>query len=243
MSSERTIILGGRAVTYVLTKKSISRMTVRVHAAGKVTVSAPTSSTVADVERFLRSKESFLLSAIEKMSGVPERLPRSFADGGRMYVAGKPVTIRVRPGQTMTPRVSLEPGVLAIRCADPSDAERVSGAVEKWMKERCREKVTPMLERLCPRLEGRGIPRPKALRFGMMTSRWGSNSGRTEGLSFSGYLVMLPDEVIEHVVLHELCHFVHRDHSKAFYALLAELDPKSAQHRAYLKNAGWMAEQ
>ncbi len=50
-------------------------------------------------------------------------------------------------------------------------------------------------------------------------SRWGSCSS-LNNLNFSIYLMHLPDELVDYVILHELCHTVHRNHGPHFWALL-----------------------
>lgn len=53
-------------------------------------------------------------------------------------------------------------------------------------------------------------------------TKWGSCSGRN-GISLSLYLMTLPEHLRDFVVLHELCHTVHHDHSPRFHALLDRL--------------------
>lgn len=52
--------------------------------------------------------------------------------------------------------------------------------------------------------------------------RWGSCSSKNK-LNFSLYLMRLPDELIDYIIMHELCHTVHRNHGEGFYKLLDEL--------------------
>lgn len=56
-------------------------------------------------------------------------------------------------------------------------------------------------------------------------SRWGSCRKSTAALSFSLRLARVPQECIEEVVVHELCHLTQADHSSAFYALMTRYLP------------------
>ena len=69
-------------------------------------------------------------------------------------------------------------------------------------------------------------------------SRWGSCS-TTGTLSFSWRLALAPREILEYVVVHELCHLRHHDHSPRFWAFVAEAWPKYREHKAWLDAHGW----
>lgn len=58
-----------------------------------------------------------------------------------------------------------------------------------------------------------------------MTSRWGSCRKETGHLTFNTRLGCLPEELVEYVVVHELCHLVHANHSAQFWALVAACLP------------------
>ena len=68
-------------------------------------------------------------------------------------------------------------------------------------------------------------------------TRWGSCSARGT-LSFNWRLMLAPPAVLDYVVVHELCHLTHMDHSKAFWALVESVCPDYRVHRKWLKEHG-----
>jgi len=64
-------------------------------------------------------------------------------------------------------------------------------------------------------------------------SRWGSCS-ETGGLSLNWRLILLPPRLQDHVILHELAHTRHFDHSRAFYSFLKAMDPRMEAHSGKL---------
>ena len=68
-------------------------------------------------------------------------------------------------------------------------------------------------------------------------TRWGSCSSKGN-LNFNCLLVLFPDEVIDYVVVHELCHRKHMNHSKAFYAEVERVFPEYKKCQKWLKENG-----
>lgn len=68
-------------------------------------------------------------------------------------------------------------------------------------------------------------------------TRWGSCSGK-RNLNFNCLLVLVPKEVLEAVVVHEVCHLRHMNHSADFYNEVARLCPDYQKHNAWLKANG-----
>jgi hypothetical protein len=68
-------------------------------------------------------------------------------------------------------------------------------------------------------------------------TRWGSCSSRGT-LSFNWRLVLAPPEVMDYVVVHELCHLRHPDHSPRFWRLVEERRPGFAAQRTWLREHG-----
>lgn len=66
-------------------------------------------------------------------------------------------------------------------------------------------------------------------------SRWGSCTSKGN-IYLNSRLAMCPIEVIKYVIIHELCHLVHMDHSKRFYNLISQYMPEYKIHKKWLKD-------
>jgi predicted metal-dependent hydrolase len=69
-------------------------------------------------------------------------------------------------------------------------------------------------------------------------SRWGSCSS-TGALSFNWRLVLAPHDVLDYVVVHEVCHLVEHNHGPAFWQLVERRRPAYRESRAWLDAHGW----
>ncbi|WP_444442383.1 M48 family metallopeptidase [Pseudoruminococcus massiliensis] len=75
---------------------------------------------------------------------------------------------------------------------------------------------------------------PTALKITAAKTRFGSCSGK-DSICFSYLLMRYPDEAIDYVVVHELAHIKHKNHSKAFYALIEKYLPNYKEREKLLK--------
>jgi len=76
---------------------------------------------------------------------------------------------------------------------------------------------------------------PTHVGFRRARTRWGSCSSRNR-LSLNTYLMMLPDPLIDYVVVHELAHIQQKNHSKAFWSLVSQYLPDHETSRKQLRN-------
>ena len=72
------------------------------------------------------------------------------------------------------------------------------------------------------------------------TSKYGSCIPSKKLLHFSSRLIMLPEDKVDAIVVHELCHMVHPNHSKNFYNLVRKYIPNYDEINKWLKTNGKM---
>ena len=218
------IVLKGKKVSYELTRKQVKNINARIQPNGLVKVSAPPRIRLSSVESFFRANQDRILDAIAMQTQRTHLKEKSelFEDGGKVYYLGEPYCLRVKQGGTNG--VVLQGGELVLTVKDLTDPSLRKKTVQKWMTERCKERVIELSQRIYPYFAPHGFPFP-TFRFRFMKSRWGSCQINHNILTFNTHLIEKPIECISFVVAHEFTHFIHADHSPKFYAELERIMP------------------
>jgi len=188
----------------------------------------------ADIEAFLRAREPWLRRHLDRDAAArAARLARPALDAGRVVpYLGRPhrVAVVTRPGlrRSRVLRVGADVDVLLVE-RPPADRRSVGRALETWLRERATEAVNDAVRRHAPAL---GVA-PATVVIRDPRSRWGSCT-RDARLMLSWRLVLAPPEILESVVVHELCHLRWFGHGPRFRALLAGRLPDHAERRRWL---------
>ena len=107
--------------------------------------------------------------------------------------------------------------------------ERVRSLLVAWYREKAIKRINEKVEKYSKQI---GV-KPKSVKVRDYKSRWGSCI-LPSMVSFNWRIVMAPHKIIDYVVVHELCHLKHHDHSEKFWSLVRRVIPKYASHRQRL---------
>ena len=146
---------------------------------------------------------------------------------GVAWTSGTPLRVVRDVG---APRVEAGNGLLVLRAPDDAAAGR---ALDRWYRARCRR----LIEGVLPELAAQMGVTPGRVTIREARTRWGSCSASGD-LSFNWRLALAPEPVLAHVVVHELAHLVHRDHSRRFWAVVEAHDQATHARRAFLRRHG-----
>ena len=114
-----------------------------------------------------------------------------------------------------------------------SESAVIKDAIEKWYRERAREVITDKVTYF-QRFIGKSVGE---IRIKEQKSRWGSCSSQGN-LNFNWKIVMAPDEIIDYLVVHELCHRLPMNHSKEFWDSVGKIIPDYKKREKWLKENG-----
>lgn len=205
----------------------------------RITVSARSGLTVT------RPPHVSLAQATAFVDSRREWIERQLAKFGAVEPAAPPRTLHLRlTGESLplqyveTPHAGASLQETADRLTlnlDPARPEDGREALRNWLKRRARSALEPRLDDLSARL---ALPYNR-LSLRMQRTRWGSCSNR-RNISLNAKLLFLPEQLVHHVLVHELAHTVHLDHSPAFWRLVERHDPQWRTHRDALRGSGSM---
>lgn len=154
-------------------------------------------------------------------------------NGDELYYLGEKRTLRVIRQERSRARVKCVMDLLLLWAPYEADYEYRRSALEKWYRREAAavlgEKAGEFAERL--HVSFRNI------RIKDQKSRWGSCSSK-ENLNFNWRILMAPEPVCDYVIIHELCHLVHMNHSADFWQLVESLCPQYRQYRKWLRENG-----
>ena len=192
------------------------RLSARVHLDGRVEIVQPRGATREAVQAFVERHRRWIESRVEERRALapapfPPReveLP-AFGQSWRLHLAGGRGTPRAR---------AMAPGLLSLRGAGGRDT--IAAALREWLKAHCREPMQARLEALAAE---HGFEFGKVqLRF--QRTRWGSCSRRGV-ISLNVCGAFQPPPVLDYLMLHELAHTRHMDHSAAYWRAVESVCP------------------
>ena len=195
------------------------RVTVSVRPTGEVRLSFPRGVSLKRAVAFLDSKVDWIESARAKMAArrpPKEVIAMPFATRSHLLALNPASTLKISSKIVGDRIVVNYPATTHF--SDEQVQKEIRRGIEKAWGIEAKALLPGRLEALA-RHAGLAY-RSVAVRN--TVSRWGSCSSRND-ISLSLHLMRLPDELIDYILLHELCHITHKNHSARFYRLLDSL--------------------
>ena len=218
-------------IEYTIKRSKRKTACLRILPDGTIEVRGPRVMTDVFVLNFVESKADWI---IEKRREVVEhqskKRPHTYQSGDVFLYLGKEYVLTlVAAGRK---RVELTEGKLAVYTTsfEPKAIEKL---IKEWYKKQATEYIVNRVAYYVPMISGE----PEGVTMENRKGRWGSCSSTRE-LTFNRRLILAPSEIIDYVVVHELCHLKHMDHSPAFWKAVEAVLPDYKKRREWLKNNG-----
>jgi predicted metal-dependent hydrolase len=243
--ANRLLRLAGSDVAYEF--KRGKRRTIGLKVTGEgLSVRAPRWTPVSEVEALLLDKSRWVLEKLQHArlrEGELAQARTVWTDGATLDYLGQRTTLVLDPTQAFARAgAQWHPGpdaqaphqgaVLRLGLAHQASEAQIRDAAQAWLMRQAEQVFAERLDHFAPRL---GVVYQR-LRLSRAGTRWGSAS--VDGcIRLNWRLIHLSLDLIDYVVVHELSHLRHMNHSPQFWDVVAGVLPDHAERRLALKRA------
>ena len=195
---------------------------------GRLIVRAPKSASDALVKSMVAKKADWIAKTQTRLAKqYPNLKEKTYHPGEQFWYLGEKYPLRLT--ERKRPLLDLNGEFLLYKGAQ----KRAKDIFIEWYREETRNITADLIQKYVRQYQFKF----NQVHITSARTRWGSCSGKNN-LNFTYRLSMAPLDVIDYVVVHELAHLKVRNHSKAFWTVVAEIKPDYHRNRKWLKQNG-----
>ena len=208
----------------IRSKRKTLSLTINENA--ELVVRAPKRLSIEKIQDFINEKEKWIRS---KTKLIEDQLKNAAINSNKLLYLGSLFPIIIKQSESNEITFNGEEFI-----ANLIDSESLSLAIRKWYKQKFREIAIPRVAYFC----NKHNLKINQIRIKCQKTMWGSCSSKNN-INLNYLLVMAPMSVIDYVIVHELVHTIHRNHSIKFWNSVESIMPDYKEHRQWLKLNGY----
>ena len=179
---------------------------------GKVFVIVPECLSMAAIESLVAKKNRWIKEKLAIQNEIVAIKPKAFVSGESFSYLGRNHPLKIESGLYPFIKLHQDELVVSIRDKTADNAQAIKQLLIKWYQQQAESELKEKTESYS-RIIG---VNPSSVTIKSFKSRWGSCS-ITGGIQYNWKIMIAPDRVVNYVVIHELCHILHHNHSPAFW--------------------------
>ncbi|NLM60403.1 MAG: M48 family metallopeptidase [Clostridium sp.] len=235
---------GKHSIRYTLSRSRRKTVGIKLNEKGEVSVSAPMALSGNRIKEIIIKKIPWILKKQEELKAkyLEASEQKRYIDGETFLYLGKEYTLKIQRGSA-SDNVDLFENDIVVSTADSGLKEgntaeteqdlKIRGLLKSFYINRFLELVKTRMDIYAPKI---GVS-PGKVSIRDQKTRWGSCSCKGN-ISLNWKLIMAPLEVVDYVIIHELCHMKEMNHSKKFWNIVRGLCPNFKESQKWLKDNG-----
>ena len=215
----KEIVLSGIVIS--ITKKSIKNMYIRVLPPdGKVQITSPQTSSDDSIRRFAISRMAWIKKQRRNFEEQARQTKRQYVTGESYYVWGQRYRLDVQYSNVRN-QVYLSGGKLVLQVRKESTTIQRENVLNEWYRGLMKEAVPKILIK-CENIVGVQV---EEWYIKNMRTKWGTCNIEKKRIWLNLQLAKKTPECLEYVIIHELAHFLERNHNERFCEYMNQFYP------------------
>ena len=229
-------------IDITITKKRMKNIRLSISKTGKVSVSIPYHTTYSYAYQFLVRKRDWIYVQLGKIQQNLAKDSCNFVNNGNVFILGQsyPLKLELSTKNKTIFTNNIDENLQNSQCLSfviytkDLSSEYVSNIFIKWCKKYFLNLFTNRLNYIYSQMFT--TPNPPPIKLKLMKSMWGNCNYVKRIITLNLYLAKTPIECIDYVIVHELAHLIHHNHSKDFHDLLTKIMPDWKTRKKQLNN-------
>lgn len=218
-------------IDYTLKRSRRKTACIQIDRNGAVSVRVPNRVSIKEVEGFIDRKVDWIKRHLDAWQDRnTKRTAQKYIDGAEVLYLGKPYPLKIVTSQVSP--LLLHDGIFHLS-AEYSSESKARAAFLAFYRENGIHVIGPRVAHFQKMM---GVAAQK-IRMSNAKMRWASCSSKGN-LNFAWKCLMLPTSVLDYVVVHELAHLIHMNHSKSFWSEVEKVLPHYKQAYQWLRTHG-----
>lgn len=225
----------GKTIRFEIKYKNRTSIGITIDIYGKVEVQAPKGTPDERVIQLIEEKWDLIQQKLkemkERLEGPQEKV---YEHGEGFLYLGAVYPIQIYQNKNFEQDyVVFEEDKLQIYVKQQED-ERIKLALKHFYYQQCKA----LVEKSITSYQSHFKTKPRSIRISDSKTTWGTCDSKQK-LTFNWRLAMAPIEVIDYVVIHEMCHMVHLNHDRSFWRLVGKIMPDYKEKENWLSLSNW----
>lgn len=238
MTAGNSIVYKGVTIPYDITysrrRKSIS---IIVHHTKRVEIKAPSGTPASYIHGLAGKKVTWIVKRLKVLDTLAaHQVERKYHEGEVFFFLGTPLVLSIN-GDPASGGARCDDGHLVVSVTSPLPGHDAGDCTRKQVMDWYRLQADHIIGDKIQEFSALLDISPPSFRLRNARRRWGS-CNHNNHLNFNIRLIMAPIGLVEYVVMHELCHVRHKNHSGEFWEALRQVMPDYHERRELLKREG-----
>ena len=195
----------------IITRKNIKNLILKIKGDGNIYISSPIFLRDEYIYNFISKKQTWIDKKLKENKKKSKIIPYSYCNNCQILYLGSPYFLKLKLSSQY--KVYFSNNFLIVETPEPNNSSLTKNILNSWYQEQGKILFQKILVKYLT------LTNKKITKFNIKTlkSNWGSCNYNKKIINLNSELMKKNIRFIEYVILHEIAHLVHPNHSKAFY--------------------------